>query len=65
MQFKDVFGFFSRGERQILEKVIHNLDVSIDAARHLLKLVISLKKYDYDAVNAEYKIIAESGRKRR
>jgi predicted phosphate transport protein (TIGR00153 family) len=59
MQFKNVFGFFSRGERQILEKVIRNLDVSIDAAGHLLNLVISLKKYDYDAVNAEYRIIAD------
>ena len=37
MAFKGVFGFFSRGERQILEKVIRNLDVSIDAAHHLLK----------------------------
>ncbi len=39
--------------------MIRNLDVSIDAARHLLKLVISLQKYEYDDVNAEYKIIAD------
>lgn len=59
MAFKGVFGFFSRGERQILEKVIRNLDVSIDAAHHLLKLVTALQRYDYDDVNAEYKIIAD------
>jgi predicted phosphate transport protein (TIGR00153 family) len=59
MRIDGIFGFFSRGERQILERVIRNLDVSIDAARHLLKLVISLQKYDYDDVNAEYKVIAD------
>ena len=58
MTFKDVFGFFSRGEREILEKVVRNLDVSIDAARHLQNQVASLQKYDYDDVNAEYRIIA-------
>jgi predicted phosphate transport protein (TIGR00153 family) len=58
MPFKDLFRFFSRGERRILEKVVRNLDVSIDAARHLLKLVTSLQKYDYDDVNSEYVIIA-------
>jgi predicted phosphate transport protein (TIGR00153 family) len=57
--FRDVFGFFSRGEREILEKVLRNLDVSIDAARHLQTLVSSLQNYDYDNVNAEYKIIAD------
>ena len=59
MAFKGVFGFFSRGERRILEKVILNLDVSIDAAHHLLKLVTALQRYDYDNVNVEYKIIAD------
>ena len=57
--FKNIFEFFSRGEQQILEKVVGNLDVSIDAARHLLKLVASLQKYDYGDVNREYEIIAE------
>ena len=59
MPLKGVFGFFSRGEREILEKVVRNLDVSIDAARHLLNQVTSLQKYDYDDVNAEYRIIAD------
>jgi predicted phosphate transport protein (TIGR00153 family) len=59
MPLKDVFAFFSRGEREIIGKVVRNLDVSIDAARHLLKLVSSLQKYDYDDVNTEYGIIAD------
>ena len=57
--FRDVFGFFSRGEKQILDKVLRNLDVSIDAARHLQTLVSSLQSYDYDNVNSEYKAIAD------
>lgn len=39
--------------------MLRNLDVSIDAARHLRTLVSSLQSYDYDNVNAEYKAIAE------
>ena len=42
----------------MLEKVIRNLDVSIDAARHVQLQLASLQKYDYDNVNAEYKAIA-------
>lgn len=42
----------------MLEKVIRNLDVSIDAARHLQLQLVSLRKYDYETVNAEYKTIA-------
>lgn len=57
--FRDAFGFFSRGEKQILDKVLRNLDVSIDAAKHLQTLVSSLQCYDYDNVNSEYKAIAE------
>ena len=59
MPLKDIFGFFSRGEQEIIGKVVRNLDVSIDAARHLLKLVVSLQRYDYDDVNREYEIIAD------
>lgn len=58
MSFKGLFAFFSSGERQILQKVVRNLDVSIDAAKHLVELVASLQKYDYDNVDAEYQIIA-------
>lgn len=42
----------------MLEKVIRNLDVSIDAARHLQLLLASLQKYDYEGVNEEYMTIA-------
>jgi predicted phosphate transport protein (TIGR00153 family) len=58
MPFSGVFGFFSSGEKRILGNVVANLDVSIDAARHLMKLVSSLQKYDYEDVDAEYGIIA-------
>jgi uncharacterized protein len=56
---RNVFGFFSRGEKETLEKIIRNLDVSIDCAKHLETLVSSLQNYDYDNVNAEYKNIAD------
>ncbi len=59
MQVRYIFRFFSRGERELIGKVIRNLDVSIDASRHLLKLVTSLQKYDYDDVNREYQIISD------
>lgn len=55
---RDFRGFFTRGERLVLEKVIRNLDVSIDAARHVQLQLTALKKYDYDNVNAEYRVIA-------
>ena len=42
----------------MLEKVIRNLDVSIDATRHVQLQLTSLQKYDYESVNAEYKTIA-------
>jgi predicted phosphate transport protein (TIGR00153 family) len=58
MPFRGIFGFFSSGEKRILEKVVHNLDVSIDAAKHLMNLVASLQKYEYENVDAEYGIIA-------
>jgi predicted phosphate transport protein (TIGR00153 family) len=38
--------------------VIRNLDVSIDAAKHVQLQLSSLQKYDYETVNAEYKTIA-------
>lgn len=59
MSFKGAFGFFSRGEQRILEKVLHNLDVSIDAAKHLQKLVALLQIYDYENVDEEYRMIAD------
>lgn len=43
----------------MLEKTIRNLDVSIDAAKHLELQVKSLQKYDYDNVNSEFKIISD------
>lgn len=58
MPFKEIFGFFSSGEKRILEKVVRNLDVAIEAAKHLMKLVSALQKYEYDAVHAEYQTIA-------
>lgn len=56
---RGVFGFMSRGEKEILDKVLQNLDVSIDTARHLQKQVDFLKSYDYDSVDSEWKIIAD------
>ncbi|MDG6999296.1 MAG: DUF47 family protein [Nitrososphaerota archaeon] len=38
--------------------MIRNLDVSIDAAKHVQLQLSSLQKYDYETVNAEYKTIA-------
>ncbi|MGI0092278.1 MAG: DUF47 domain-containing protein [Nitrososphaerales archaeon] len=55
---KDIFNFVSRGEEKVLERVVSNLDISIETSRHLLDLVNALKKHDYDAVEREYEEIS-------
>jgi predicted phosphate transport protein (TIGR00153 family) len=54
MSVKKIFGVFSRGEKQILEQVSSNLDISIEAAQHLLLLVEALKAHDFEKVRGEY-----------
>jgi predicted phosphate transport protein (TIGR00153 family) len=50
--------FLSRGEKDILDEVISNLDLSLETARHLLKQVDFLKIHDYSNVLKEYEIIS-------
>ncbi|MDA4130876.1 MAG: DUF47 family protein [Thaumarchaeota archaeon] len=57
MSLRNFFGFMTRGEHQILDRVIGMLDISIASATHLLNLIQFLKKYDYDLVNKEYEAI--------
>jgi predicted phosphate transport protein (TIGR00153 family) len=57
MSVKKIFSVFSRGEKQILEQITDNLDLSLEAAQHLLLLVQGLKAHDFDAVRAEYRTI--------
>lgn len=59
MTIKNAFEFFSRGEKRILGKVLLNLDISIDATRHLLALTNAIQKHDYDSANVEYDKISE------
>lgn len=51
--------FLSRGENQVLEQVIGNLDTSIEAARHLTTLISALKVHDRAVVLHECKMIGD------
>ena len=53
------FGFFSRGEKEVLNMVVANLDTALDASRHLLALVSALKAHDHKAVVRESNMISE------
>jgi len=57
VSLRNFFGFLSRGEHEILNQVSVMLATSVESTRHLLALVQSLKKYDYDLVNKEYETI--------
>jgi predicted phosphate transport protein (TIGR00153 family) len=57
MTLRNFFGFAIHGEQAIMTRILSMLDTSIDASRHVLSLVQFLRKYDYAAVNNEYKII--------
>jgi uncharacterized protein len=59
MSIRNIFSVFSRGENQILGQVEALLDNSIKTSELLLELLQSLKKYDYDTVNAKYEAIAD------
>ena len=59
MSLKNIFSFLSRGESDILDRVIETLDTSIQASEHLLSEVKFLKAHEYDSVNREYETIAK------
>ena len=54
-----LFGFLSRGENQVIDQIIFNLDVTIEAASHLPTLVSFLKDHNRSAVLRECEIIEE------
>lgn len=53
------FSIFSRGENEVLDIVISNLDFSIETARHLTNLVDSLKNQDRTKAAEDAKIIGD------
>ena len=54
---RNFFGFATRGEQVLLDRIIAMLEISIDSSRHLLSLVQLLRNCDYEAVNKEYEVI--------
>jgi predicted phosphate transport protein (TIGR00153 family) len=53
------FGIFSRGEKDVLNLVVTNLDFSVETARGLVKLVDSLKNHDKPSALTAAKSIGE------
>ncbi|MHB8566338.1 MAG: DUF47 domain-containing protein [Nitrososphaerales archaeon] len=57
--FEKRLGFLSRGESGLLDAAVSNLDISIEASRHVLNLVNFLKTHDYKKALLESEIIGE------
>jgi predicted phosphate transport protein (TIGR00153 family) len=53
------FDFLSRGEKEVLHEVMVNIDLAIDASRHLVSLVSKLKEHDNEGVGREFETIRE------
>jgi predicted phosphate transport protein (TIGR00153 family) len=53
------FSLFSRGENEVLDLVISNLDFSIETARGLTKLIDALKIHDRTKVLEDVKMIGD------
>ncbi len=59
VMFEKGLGFLSRGERELIDNALANLDISIDAASHVLALVNALKEHNYETVHEEARQIGE------